>query len=314
MEYKVIKNSDIKVSRVCVGGCAMGGHGWGTTDRNELIKTVKQAIDMGINFFDTADVYGLGESEKVLGEALKGNRHNAVIATKFGVKIDREKGTFYDNSPEWIEESLKGSLKRLNTDYIDLYQVHYRDGKTSINTIIETLEKLKKEGYIRHYGLSNIYNRDIEDLKQAKSLFVSFQNEYSLANRENEEDIINISKNLGCTPLTWGSLGQGILTGKYNKNTVFSKNDRRSREVYKNFHGEKLEHNLKIVDLIKKISKEIGKDESAIAIRWILDYLKDSIVIAGVKNRNQLESNALALGWELDKEHIKSLEKISRWK
>jgi aryl-alcohol dehydrogenase-like predicted oxidoreductase len=311
MERILLKNSDLEVSRLCFGGCPMGGHGWGKVSRNELINAVNQAIDIGINFFDTADVYGLGEGERTLGEALGNKRNKAIIGTKFGVRVGNGK-TFYDNSPDWINNAVEQSLRRLGTDYIDLYQVHYRDGKTSISDVIEALDKLKKRGLIRYYGLSNIYQKDIQELKEYTGKFVSFQNEYSLACRKNENDIFSISDKLVLTPLTWGSLGQGILTGKYDVSTKFGPNDRRSREIYVNFHGQKLIHNLRIVDTLKKISNEIDKPVSAIAIRWILDYIPNSVVIAGIKNIYQLESNAEALGWKLDHKYVKELEEVSR--
>ena len=311
MEYIKLKNSDLKVSRLCVGGCPMGGHGWGKVKEENLIETVKVALQEGVNFFDNADTYGLGKSEELLGKALGSNRHEAVIGTKFGVRVENGR-TFYDNSPEWIRQALENSLKRLNTDYVDLYQIHYRDGITPIGDVIETLEKLKDKGYIRYIGLSNIHEEDVKELEKYNNKFVSFQNEYSLACRRNEKEMFDISKRLEVTPLTWGSLGQGILTGKYDKNVTFEANDRRSRDIYVNFHGEKLIKNLKIVEELKKISNEIDKPVSAVAIRWILDYLSDSVVIAGVKNINQLNGNREALGWNLSEEHIKILEMISK--
>lgn len=289
----------------------MGGYGWGVVSREDLIAAIHCAIDMGINFFDTADVYGLGESERTLGEAIRGNRNKVVIATKFGLRRDGNRQTYYDNSPEWINLAVKSSLERLDTDYIDLYQVHYRDGKTSISSIVETLEKLKQKGTIRYYGLSNISSTDIEEIKILPDKFVSFQDEYSLACRKNEKDILEITQKLNISVLTWGSLGQGILTGKYDSNVKFGNDDRRSRDIYINFHGEKLLHNLKIVNEMKKISIDTGKSLSAIAIRWILDFITDSVVIAGAKTPKQVESNASALGWSLTKEQINALKEIS---
>lgn len=143
MEYTMLRNSDLKVSRLCMGGCPMGGYGWGDTQENELIEAVHTAVDQGVNFFDTADTYGLGQSEKTLGKALGSHRKDVVIASKFGVRIENGK-TFYDNSSSWIKEAVEGSLRRLGTDYIDLYQIHYRDGKTPIGEVIETLEEMKK--------------------------------------------------------------------------------------------------------------------------------------------------------------------------
>lgn len=311
MEYITLKNSDLQVSRLCMGGCPMGGYGWGGNIlEQELIDSVNAALENGVNFFDTADVYGLGQSEITLGKALKGKRDKAVIATKFGVCTSNGK-TVYNNSPEYIEKALKGSLQRLNTDYIDLYQVHYRDGKTPISVVIETLEKLREKGYIRYFGLSNIHNDDIEELKEQKGKFVSFQDEYSLACRKNEKDIFILSDELNLTPFTWGSLGQGILTGKYDINTKFDADDRRSREIYVNFHGEKLKQNLQIVEEMKKISSENTKSLPAIAIRFILDYIKESVVLVGVKRPAQLLSNIEAMDWNLTDEQISELLKIS---
>lgn len=311
MEYITLKNSDLKVSRICMGGCPMGGYGWGNVQEQELIDAVNVAVDNGVNFFDTADTYGLGQSEITLGKALGSRRKEVVIATKFGVHAEPGKPTFYDNSPNYIRKCIEGSLKRLGTDYIDLYQVHYRDGVTPICEVIDTLDELKKNGYIRYYGLSNIYQSDFEELKQQKGKFVSFQDEYSLACRKNEKDIICLSKELSLTPLTWGSLGQGILTGKYDKNASFGSDDRRSRDIYVNFHGEKLLKNLEIVEEMKKISKQRGKSVASIAIRFILDYIKDSVVLVGVKRPSQLISNIEAVDWKLSDEVLNNLINIS---
>ena len=213
----------------------------------DIINAVKTAVDTGINFFDTADTYGLGESERTLSEALGADLYNAVITTKFGVRVENGK-TFYDNSREYIFKAVEESLKRLNRDYIDLYQVHYRDGKTSLSDVAESLEILKQQGKIKYYGLSNIHKEDMEELRKfTVNPFVSFQDEYSLACRKNENDMFCFRDEFNMTPFTWGSLGQGILSGKYDKNCKFESNDRRSRDIYVNFHGEKLLKNLEKV-------------------------------------------------------------------
>lgn len=312
MEYITLKNSVLNVSRICMGGCPMGGYGWGNVQEQELIDAVHTAIEYGVNFFDTADTYGLGQSEITLGKALEKKRNKVVIATKFGVRAEKGKTTFYDNSPEYIRKALEASLRRIGTDYIDLYQVHYRDGKTLLSEVVGTLEDLREKGYIRYYGLSNIHKSDIDEIRAFSNMFVSFQDEYSLACRKNEHDIISIANELSMTPLTWGSLGQGILTGKYDRNVKFDSDDRRSKEIYVNFHGEKLLKNLRIVDEIKKISSVTGKTVPSIAIRFILDYIKDSVVLTGVKKPQQIISNIEAMDWNLSLEHITALENISR--
>lgn len=310
MEYVTLKNSDLKVSRICMGGCPMGGYGWGNVQENELIDAVHAALDQGITFFDTADTYGLGQSEITLGKALGVQRKNVVVASKFGVRAGNGK-TVYDNSPEWIREALHGSLERLGTDYIDLYQIHYRDDQTPISAVVETLEYLQKRGYIRYFGLSNIHQEDLKELQPYVGKFVSFQDEYSLACRKNEPDMLMLADQLQLTPLTWGSLGQGILTGKYDKNTVFDTTDRRSRDVYVNFHGQKLLKNLEIVEALKKIADRHEKSVASIAIRFILDYLPDSVVLCGAKRPSQIIGNAEAADWSLGRDEIEMLEKIS---
>ncbi|WP_249310531.1 aldo/keto reductase [Congzhengia minquanensis] len=311
MDYITLKNSDLTVSRLCMGGCPMGGYGWGNVEEQNLIDAICAAFDSGITMFDTADTYGLGQSEITLGKGLANKRKDVVIATKFGVRVENG-STFYDNSPAWIRTAIENSLKRLGTDYIDLYQIHYRDGITPIAEVLGELENLKQEGKIRYYGLSNIHKEDISELQDYKGKFVTFQDEYSLACRKHEKDMFELSEALQLTPLTWGSLGQGILTGKYDRSSTFGRDDRRSRDTYVNFHGEKLLKNLEIVDAMKEIAGEVDKPLSAIAIRFILDYVPNSIVLAGVKNPKQLYGNCEAFDWELSADQIEKLEEISR--
>ena len=278
MEYITLKNSDLKVSRLCMGGCPMGGYGWGDTQENELIDAVRAAVDSGITLFDNADTYGLGQSERTLGKALGADRPNVCIATKFGVRVGGGK-TVYDNSPEWIRTALDASL----------------------------------EGKIRYFGLSNIHADSFAEVEPFVGKFVSCQNEYSLACRKNEADMLALYEKLGMNPLTWGSLGQGILTGKYTKDNVnFGPDDRRSRDIYVNFHGEKLMQNLEIVEVMRGIAANHDKPVSAVAIRYILDYLPESIVLCGAKRPSQILGNVEGADWHLTEEEIKALDEVSK--
>lgn len=310
MDYVLLGTSELRVSQLGFGCCPMGRHGWGNISTYELIDAVYIALDNGVNFFDTADVYGLGESERILGRALKGQRDKAIVATKFGVRRDDQGRTFYDNSPGWINLALDKSLKRLGVDCIDLYQLHNRDGETPLDDVIEALEKKRVEGKIHYYGLSNVSTKDIHGHALPESM-ISFQTEYSLANRSHEEEIIKIvrEKNLGF--LSWGSLGQGVLSGKYGTDIKFSKNDRRSNPIYVNFHGEQFKKNLKIVEEMKRIAKVSGKTLPQIAIRWILDYLGFGVVLVGVKRKEQILDNMGAFGWRLKQDELDSLNSIS---
>ena len=311
MEYITLKNTDLQVSRVCMGGCPMGGHGWGNVQEQELLDAVNTALDNGINFFDTADTYGLGKSEETLAKGLGSRRHQAVIASKFGVRVGNQ-GTFYDNSPQWIRTACENSLRRLNTDYIDLYQIHYRDGKTPLEDVMGTLEALQCEGKIRHIGISNLTRKDLPELLPYAGKFATLQNQYSLATRDLEADILELANTLNLTPTTWGSLGQGVLTGKYDRSAAFGTDDRRSRQIYVNFHGEKLEKNLQIVDVVQGIAARYNKPISAVAVRFILDQLPGSVALCGAKRPAQILGTAAALGWTLESEHLKTLEEISR--
>lgn len=312
LEYIKINNSSLIVSRLCMGGCPLGGYGWGNVEEKNLISSIKTALDSGINFFDTADTYGLGNSERLLGKALGSERKNVIIQDKFGVRACAGKPTVYDNSRKYIIKACDESLMRLNTDYIDIYAIHYRDGKTPLGDVVDTLEYLKKCGKIRYFGLSNIHGENEAELIEYKDKFVTFQDEYSLACRKNEKEMFKFRDEYGFSPLTWGSLGQGILTGKYNESNVnFGSDDRRSRDIYVNFHGEKLKQNLKIVEVLKQIAAEHNKPVSSVAIRFILDYIKDSGVLVGIKSPAQVLQNVEALGWHISTDEINSLLKVS---
>ncbi len=311
MEYITLQNTDLRVSRFCMGGCPMGGYGWGSVQESELLDAIHAALDAGVNFFDTADTYGLGQSERTLAKGLGSRRRDVVIESKFGVRVGGGK-TVYDNSPEYIQQALEESLRRLNTDYIDVYLIHYRDGKTPIADVVGKLEELKAAGKLRYYGLSNIHGDGLEELLPYAGRFACCQDELSLACRKNEDDLRAVQSRLRATPMTWGSLGQGILTGKYNReNVCFGADDRRSREIYVNFHGEKLEQNLRIVEALRKIAANREKSVAACAIRWILDTLPESVVIAGVKRPAQLSANVEAMGWTLNEEELRELNEVS---
>ena len=289
----------------------MGGYGWGDVQERELIDAVHVALDNGVNIFDTADTYGLGQSERTLGKALGDRRKDVVIADKFGVRAGRGE-TCFDNNPDYIRRALELSLTNLGTDYIDLYQVHYRDGKTPLAVVIEALDKLRAEGKIRYYGLSNIHEEDFDEIKPFVGKIVSIQDEYSLACRKNEKDLKTLSSEYRVNPLTWGSLGQGILTGKYDKSVAFESDDRRSRDVYVNFHGEKLLKNLEIVEKMKPIAKAHEKKISAVAIRFILDWLEESIVLVGAKRPSQVIDNIQGVDWNLSNEELMILDEASK--
>lgn len=304
----MIKPSEI--SKIGCGGCPLGGHGWGHTDKLEMQKIVEECIDSGINFIDTSDTYGLGESEKLIGKATKNkNRDNFFISSKFGVKYNSlTKKTSFDNSHKWFWNSLHSSLKRLKVDYIDLYQIHYWDEKTSLNEIFENFDKATKQGKIRFSGVTNL----LVDSKKHNfpKNFLSFSLLYNLIDQKNADKIDAIIKKDNLKFLSWGSLSQGLLSGKYNKNTQFRKNDRRSRDVYENFHGEKYLKNLKKIKLLNSFAKNINLTCAALSLTWITNRFPNSTALVGMKKRNHLNEIKKALDVKLTEDDKKYINKI----
>tara|TARA_B100001113_G_C21096520_1_gene616802 strand:- start:36 stop:974 length:939 start_codon:yes stop_codon:yes gene_type:complete len=305
-----IGNSALKVSRLCFGGEQLGGYNLGDYNLDETIEAAHKAIEYGVNFFDTADCYNLGESEKNISKIIKPySRDELILSSKFGVRYDKiKKCIFYDNSKKWLDTALAGSLKRLKTDYIDLYQLHHWDQKTSLESIFENLEKKCKSGQIRYYGVSNL--NDISKYLNDFPNLISFSNEYSLLNREFEN---NIDSNLssGISFLAFGVLAQGLLSGKYDSNSKFKNNDRRSNPKYLNFHGEKLKNNLKFISKINKNFKnKPGYSLSNFSISWVLNKFNKSIIILGIKSKSQLEKNIIGFNHILSKKELSFLDKL----
>jgi len=310
MEYLKLCNTDLTVSRFCMGGCPMGGYNWGETREEDFIDAIHAALDSGVNFFDTADTYGLGQSEKTLARGLGAHRKDVVIQSKFGVRVGDGK-THIDNSPEYLREALDNSLRRLGTDYIDIYVIHYWDQKTPPEAIVEELRRQKAAGKIRYFGISNIRPDGLLLFKPYQGEFATSQHEFSLCCRSWEAEIRQTVSAMNVTPMTWGSLGQGMLSGKYDEHSVFGDNDRRSRSIYTNFHGEKLKHNMKIVEELRRAAAHHGKSCSAVAVRFILDFFPKGVPIVGIKTAKQLLDVISAQGWHLDWEVLSRLNRIS---
>ncbi|MCO6432042.1 MAG: aldo/keto reductase [Deltaproteobacteria bacterium] len=291
-----------RVPRLCFGCGPLGGHDYGTVDIEEVKRAVREALDIGLRFFDTADIYGLGRSEIELADALSGRRHEAFIATKFGVRRDSTGKIHRDNSSGWIKTALSESLKRLKTDYVDLYQLHHWDGATPLDAIFETLSELMRSGSIRSFGVCNLPGEKLNEIFIPAGL-VAFQDEFSLAKRDCENDIREVTDRHNLTFLSYGSLGQGILSGKYAQGATFGEDDRRSRSEYVNFHGEKLKENLALVERLNSVASQYpARSPAQIAVRWILDTLPKSAAIVGIKTRAQLREIVGALGWNLSPE------------
>ncbi|MGQ0639623.1 MAG: aldo/keto reductase [Gemmatimonadaceae bacterium] len=288
--------SDLVVSRIACGCWARGGHGWGNVDDNDSKRAIRRAFDLGVNLFDTADVYGLGHSEELLSDALGEDRHHVCIATKGGVGWDASGKTFRDTSPNAIIQALDASLRRLRVDCIPLYQIHWPDGITSITATIEALVRCRDEGKIRWIGCSNF---SAEQLKQANRVhpMVALQMPYNLLDRRAEDALLPLCACENVAALAYAPLAQGALSGKYAAGTKFEATDVRSRTGY---FGESVATvTSAILERLKQAAQESGRTPAQMAIRWVLDSPGVAVAITGVTTANQIDENIGALAWTL---------------
>lgn len=304
MEYTTLKNSDLYVSRICLGTWLFGGRRWGKVYTDESMATLRYALDSGINFFDTADAYGEGISENLLGSFIAADRKNIIIATKVGV-VWRKDGTRYiDLSAKHIFEAVHRSLRRLKTEYIDLYQLHEMDSNNPIEETGEALLRLLNEGLVRHIGVSDF---DILTLNKLKAIVpvLTVQYEYNLLKRRIESDISPHCLGTDISVLAYSPLQRGLLTGKFSINSVFQKDDNRFHD--EEFQGEKFSLNLDKIEKLKDVAANLGKKPSQVAIRWLLDSDGIDAVICGARRPQQLAENIGATGWKLPVESFQLL-------
>lgn len=305
MEYAKLGYTQLEVSRIGFGCWAIGGHGYGYVDDNVSKRAIRKALDLGINFFDTANIYGFGHSESLLSEALGEQRHEVVIATKVGLNWDREGRTYRDCSPRNILKSLEESLRRLKIDCIPLYQVHWHDDKTRIDDIMDTLGRCQASGKIRYIGCGS-FPAELIDAACSLGKLVSMQALYNLKRRENEKTMENCFYRHKIGVLSYQVLGRGLFSGKYGINSSFGENDTRNKDL--EFGDKELKKNIAISRVLEEVGARYGKSAVQTAIRWVLDKPFVTCALVGAKSPDQVEENAGALGWSLDEEDLKRLE------
>ena len=310
MEYRQLGQSDLKVSAIGYGAWGIGGFPfWKTEGKSASIKSIEKAFDLGINFFDTAPVYGFGVSEEIIGKALKKVRNKIILATKCGLRWDKKNlGSIKKNAAKnSISQEIECSLRRLKTNWIDLYQVHWPDIETPQEETMEALLQLQEQGKIRYVGVSNY---SIDQMKSClqKGIIVSLQPEYSLVQRSIEKAIIPFCMANKIGIIAYSPLASGVLTGKYNKNTKFS--DWRSKGIIGQFTGQGFIDNIAKVNKLNTIAKKIGKTCAELAINWTIQQPGITTALVGVKNEKQIEENLKATEWKLDPEQISIMDKI----
>lgn len=304
MNKVALGRSDLRVTRLGMGGCPLGGHGWGHVDDADSIRAVQRAMDLGVNFFDTADVYGLGHSEELLARALGNKRKDMVIASKFGVRWDASGNTTKDISPGYARLALENSLRRLGLDCIPLYYIHWPDDVTPIAETMRALVQFQEQGKIRWIGVSNFSTSQLAEALSVADV-QALQVQFSLVDRGPEKELLPFSQSAGVPIITWGSLAHGLLTGKYGADAKFGPDDRRSR--YENFKGEKFQRSLAVVEHLRKTARRIGVQPAQLALRWVLETPGVGCALFGAKTPEQVESNLGALGWSLPPEDYQEL-------
>ncbi|HBU82566.1 MULTISPECIES: aldo/keto reductase [Paenibacillus] len=290
MKKRILGNNGLETSEVGFGCMGLNYHRGPAKDRREMISVVHSAIDAGITMLDTAEVYGPYTNEELVGEALVGQRSKVQIATKGGFKITGLTNEL-DSRPESIHLSVEGSLKRLQTDYIDLYYIHRVDPKVPIEEVALTMQQLKKEGKILHWGLSEA---SAETIRRAHSVepLTAVENEYSIWWREIESDIFPVLEELGIGLVAYSPLGRGFLTGKLDKNASFTENDNRGE--LPRFTKEAMEANQVIVDYLNKLAEVKNVTTAQVALAWILAQKPYIVPIPGTTNVNRISENVAA--------------------
>lgn len=291
-------------------GCwQLGGHGWRNLDAAALEQAVITALDSGIQLFDTADVYGLGQSEATLGKLLAAhpNGPRALVATKGGVRIANGVRTI-DNSRAWLFQAVEQSRVRLKRDVIDLYQLHWHDGTRPLNAIFDDFEEMCAKGYVNAYGISNISLAGWQRASLPPHL-KTFTFEYSLINRSHEADIDIMRHQLGLIFLSWGTIGQGVLSGRYNRHSVFEANDMRARagSAFDPMHWDRYEPLLACLVAIADKHKVAPVN---IAVAWALHAQADYALV-GIKNKTQLADHLLTCSCKLEPADVDALNAAS---
>ncbi|UNL86273.1 aldo/keto reductase [Priestia koreensis] len=312
MEKTKIGTSDVEASRIGLGTWAIGGWMWGGSDERESIKTIHSALDKGITFIDTAAVYGFGNSEEIVGKAIKeyGNRDNIVIATK--TALDWTKGDqpepFRNASKERIYKEIKDSLHRLQTNYIDLYQVHWPDPHTPISETAAAMKELYDEGLIRAIGVSNFSTEQMEEFKQVAPLH-SVQPPYNLFERDIEKDILPYAHKNNIATILYGSLCRGLLSGKMSADRQFDGDDLRNNDP--KFQQPNFDHYLAAVHDLDQLAKDrYGKTVLHLAVRWILDQPGASVALWGARRPDQVDVVGEMVDFHVDDETKKDIDQI----
>ncbi|MGY3586239.1 aryl-alcohol dehydrogenase-like predicted oxidoreductase [Bradyrhizobium sp. USDA 4341] len=307
MEFIEIPGTSIRVSRIALGTWAIGGWMWGGSDESEAVKTIHAALDRGINFIDTAPVYGFGRSEEIVGRALDGRRHRAVIATKVG--LDWKDGKPFRNaSRSRIMEEVEQSLRRLRTDVIDIYQIHWPDPLTPISETAEAVGALYRDGKIRAVGVSNFSPAQMDEFRAIAPLHAA-QPPYNMFERAIEQDVLPFCRDNRIALLAYGSLCRGLLSGRMSSSSRFAGDDLRKSDP--KFRAPRFEQYIGAVTRLDRFAQEwFGRRVIQLAVRWVLDRGPLNVALWGARRAEQLSPISNVFGWRIDDAAMADIDRI----
>ena len=322
MEFRELGESGLKVSVITFGAWAIGGWMWGGQDRKEALAGIQRALDLGVTSIDTAPAYGFGLSEEIVGEAIRGKRDRVQILTKFGLRWDTDKGVFYfdsqdnDGKPvnihkyagkESVIRECEQSLKRLDTDYIDLYQIHWADSTTPIEETMEACSLLVQQGKVRAVGVCNY---SVDQMKTAEKVLKLASNQipYSMINRGMEDEVIPYCMKMNRGVLAYSPLQRGLLTGKIKPGHSFGPGDHRPSSSF--FTEENINRVLDFLEALRPIAGDKNATLAQLVIRWTIQRPGITVALVGVRNPKQAEENAKAFNVKLSEEEVQKIDTL----
>ena len=308
MQKRTLGKSGMEVSALGLGCMGMSIAYGQPGDKQEMITLIRKAVERGVTFFDTAEMYGPYKNEELVGEALAPFRGKVAIATKFGIKLDPNGQQVQDSRPELIRQSLEGSLKRLRVDAIDLYYQHRVDTNVPIEDVAGAVKDLIREGKVKHFGLSE---PGVKTIRRAHAVqpVTAIQSEYSLWWRRPEKELLPTLEELGIGLVPFSPLGKGFLTGKIDDKTMFDKSD--FRNIVPRFTPEARKANQALVDLLKKIAEWKKATPAQIALAWLLAQKPWIVPIPGTKKLERLDENIGAVAVELTSDDLREIEGVA---